>query len=232
MKLNETHSATGDAPVTAPPAPEARNESPKQETGAGKTRDRRARSTGPASRGKTPAKRSNGHVDVNGHDRVSRPSAVPAAPEGQGNAASVDANGASAASAAISAAAGTDRDAYAEVAQASDDGKRPRAIGAHSRLDAGEPQHREASDKPGRRRNAKPGTKEIAPLPDSVADFVDEIHSRVNLFRVLQRLLRSEDEKVKQRALERILEMKYAKDAASVEEPVQIILDGPRPQRD
>jgi len=59
-----------------------------------------------------------------------------------------------------------------------------------------------------------------APLPDDIADFVDEIHSRVDLFEVLSRLLNSEDEKVKQRALERILEMKYGKGSASSEEPV------------
>jgi hypothetical protein len=229
MKLDEKHSAIGDASATAPHAPETRQERPKRETG---TRNRRARGAGPKSRGKTPAKRSNGYPGVNGHDRASGPSAVLAAPGGQGSAASVDANGASAASAAISAAAGTDRNAYAEVAQASNRGKRPRAIGAGSRPDAGLPQHRLATEKPGGTSKAEPESKEITPLPDDIANFVDEIHSRVDLFRVLQHLLKSKDEKVKQRALEKILEMKYGKGAASSEEPVQIIVDGPRPQRD
>jgi hypothetical protein len=229
MKLDEKHSAMGDAPATAPHAPERRQEQSGRKAG---TRNRRAHSAGPASRGKTPAKRSNGQPRVNGHDRASRPSAALTAPDGQGSAASDDANGASTASAAISAAAGTDRDACAEVAQASNRGKRPRAIGAGSRPDAGVPQHRLASEKPGGTSIAGPESKEIAPLPDDIADFVDEIHSRVDLFEVLHDLLTTEDEKIKQRALEKILEMKYGRGAASGEEPVQIIVDGPRPQRD
>jgi hypothetical protein len=229
MKLDEKRSAMGDAPATAPHAPEKRREPSGQKAS---TRNRRARSAGPTSRGKTPAKRSNGQPRVNGHDRASRPSAALNAPDGPGSAASDDANGASAASAAISAAAGTDRDACAEVAQASNRGKRPRAIGAGSRPDAGPPQHRLASEKPGGASKTEPESKEITPLPDDIANFVDEIHSRVDLFQILQDLLESEDEKVKQRALEKILEMKYGKGAASSEEPVQIIFDGPRPQRD
>jgi hypothetical protein len=101
------------------------------------------------------------------------------------------------------------------VAQASNRGKRPRAIGAGSRPDAGLPQHRLASEKPGGKSKAEPESKEITPLPDDISNFVDEIHSRVDLFQVLQDLLESEDEKVKQRALEKILEMKYGKGAAT-----------------
>lgn len=230
MKLDEKHSAMGDAPATAPHAPEKRQEPSGRKAG---TRNRRARSASPASRGKTPANRSDGQPHVNGHDRASHPSAVLTAPDGEGNAASVDANGASAASAAISAAAGTDRDAYAEVAQASNRGKRPRAIGAGSRPDAGLPQHRLATEKPGGTSKAEPESKEITPLPDDIANFVDEIHSRVDLFRVLQHLLKSKDAKVKQRALEKILEMKYGRGAAALaEDPQQIVIDMPGPKRD
>jgi len=45
-------------------------------------------------------------------------------------------------------------------------------------------------------------------------------------------LLRSEDEKVAQRAWERLLEMKFGKSAAVGEEAPQVVLDLPRPQRE
>jgi hypothetical protein len=55
----------------------------------------------------------------------------------------------------------------------------------------------------------------------------------VDLFKVLQNLLKSKDAKVKQRALEKILEMKYGKGAAALaEDPQQIIIDMPGPKRD
>ncbi len=236
MKLHETHSALKGAPAAAPRAPEKRQEPPKPEPGTEKTRDRRTRGFAPTRRGKTPAKRSNGHPGVDGHDRASSPSAAHTAPAEKGSAASVDASGASAASAAVSAAAGTDREACAEVAQApserercrqADAAPRPRVPGdANSRVVA-----RENSVSSGAQEKLPPGPGE-SPLPDDIADFVDEIHSRVDLFEVLRDLLISEDEKVQQRALEKVLEMKYGKGAASSEEPVQIIMDGPRPQRD
>ena len=128
MKLREKHFAMGDAPATAPDAPGKRQEPSGRKAG---TRNRRARSAGPASRGKAPAKRSNGQPRVNGHDRASRPSAVFTAPEGQGSAASDDASGPSAASAAISAAAGTDRDACAEVALPPPSSKKTKCSGTN-----------------------------------------------------------------------------------------------------
>lgn len=221
MKLDEKHSAIGDASATAPHAPETRQERPKRETG---TRNRRARGAGPKSRGKTPAKRSNGHPGVNGHDRASGPSAVLAAPGGQGSAASVDANGASAASAAISAAAGTDRDAYAEVAQASNGRERPRNAGARSRAVGRKPRasgdigarrfSRKNAVSSGERKKAPLGRGET-PLPIDSAGFVDAIHARVDLLEVGENLLRSNDEKVVQRAFERMLDIKFGRGAAA-----------------
>jgi hypothetical protein len=70
-----------------------------------------------------------------------------------------------------------------------------------------------------------------APLPSNVADFVEEIHRRVDLFAVWQKLLRTKDLKIKQRAAERLTDLRY-KGAASAEEPQQILFDLPRPKLD
>ena len=233
--MDETHSGAGHVAASTAHTQETRVEQPKKAPGK---RNRRARGSAPASRSKSSAKRSNGHPRVNGHGRASSPSAALPAPDGQGNAASVDASGASAASAAASAAAGADREAYAEAAHAPSGrarfrqtkaATRPRVPGdSHSRHVAGED-----ADPSGAREQgpSRPGPGEI-PLPDDIADFVDEIHSRIDVFEIVSDLLGSKDEKVKQRALEKILEMKYGRSAESSEEPVQIIMDGPRPQRD
>lgn len=251
MKVDETHSAVGDAPASMPHPHETRVKQHKKAPGKRNRRTRglaptrppgRASSPRRAGRGKTPVKRNNGHAGVNGHDRASSPSAALHAPAEKGSAASVDASGTSAASAAVSAAAGlprqasTDRDACAEVARApsgrersrqTEAEPRPRVPGdANARVAA-----RDNSVSSGAPEKLPPGPGE-APLPDDIADFVDEIHSRVDLFEVLRDLLISDDEKVQQRALEKVLEMKYGKGAASSEEPVQVVLDVPRPIRD
>jgi hypothetical protein len=235
MKQAETHSVMGEASATAPHATEMRQERPKRETG---TRNRRACGIAPASRSKSSVKRTNGHPRVDGHGRASSPSAALPAPDGQGSAASVDASGASAAIAAASAAAGADREAYAEAAHApngrerfrqSKAGPRPRVSGdAHPRKAAGD---KADSGDAREKKPSRPGPGEY-PLPDDIADFVDEIHSRIDVFEIVSDLLGSEDEKVKQRALEKLLEMKYGRSAESSEEPVQIIMNAPRPQRD
>jgi hypothetical protein len=209
-----------------------------QEKKSPRKQNRRARGIAPASRSKTSVKRSNGHSRANGQDRAASPDAALPAPDGQGSAASVDASGASAAGAAASAAAGADREAYAEAAHApsgrarSRQAKaepRPRVPGdAHSRKAKGD---KADSGNAREKRPSRPGPGEN-PLPDDIADFVDEIHSRIDVFEILSHLLGSKDEKVKQRALEKLLEMKYGRSAESNEEPVQIIVDGPRPQRD
>ena len=71
-----------------------------------------------------------------------------------------------------------------------------------------------------------------AELPDDAPSFVDEIARRVDLYEVYKGLLESEDEKIRQRALERLLEMKFGK-GGPVDEPLRINFDGlPRPIRD
>jgi hypothetical protein len=241
MKVDEVRAPAGDVPGCTPHPQETRDELEKQSAGK---QNRRARGTAPASlpgrarRSKTSVKRNHGHSRANGHDRAASPGAAPPAPDGQGSAASVDASGASAASAAASAAAGADREAYAEAAHAPNGRTRSRQAKAEPRprapgdANSGNP----AADKSDtankkKRRPSRPGPGE-KPLPDDIADFVDEVHSRIDVFEIVSDLLGSKDEKIKQRALEKILEMKYGRSAESSEEPVQIIMDGPRPQRD
>jgi hypothetical protein len=125
-------------------------------------------------------------------------------------AASDDASGTSAAVAAHSAAAGADRHACAEVAQAPPQGERTPRVSSE----------------------AVPERKNDAPLPSDGADFVDAVHARVDLIDVGKQLLQSGDEKIKQRAFERMLELRYGKGAPPVEEAQHIVIDLPRPVRD
>src|SRR6266851_769552 len=69
------------------------------------------------------------------------------------------------------------------------------------------------------------------PLPVNPGDFVEEIHRNADLFIAWERLLNSKDEKIRQRAVEKLTEMRY-KGAALADEPRQIIIDMPRPDRD
>jgi len=62
-------------------------------------------------------------------------------------------------------------------------------------------------------------------LPENPGDFIDEIHRRADLFVVWQELLNSKDEKIKQRAAEKLTEMRYKGAAALADEPQQIIID-------
>ncbi len=165
----------------------------------------------------------NGHAGPNGRPNGHGPASLERGgiPAHWDQAASDDASGASVASAANSAAAGADRVACAEVAPprpngaahilsgatspASDkgkEGKKPRVTGKSTKIPPGE-----------------------GPLPESPADFVNEVHCRIDLFRIWQSLLRSKDPKVKQRAVEKLTEMRYKGAAALEEEPQQIVLD-------
>lgn len=63
------------------------------------------------------------------------------------------------------------------------------------------------------------------PLPDNPAEFVEEIHRKVDLTEVWHRLLRSKDEKVRQRAIEKLTGMLYDDGAISDEEPQQFVMD-------
>jgi hypothetical protein len=63
------------------------------------------------------------------------------------------------------------------------------------------------------------------PLPDNPGAFVDEIHRRVDLFAIWQKLLSPEDPKTQQRAVEKLTEMRYKGAAALADEPQQIVID-------
>lgn len=63
------------------------------------------------------------------------------------------------------------------------------------------------------------------PLPDNPAKFVEEIHRKIDLFEVYHSLLRSKDEKIIQRAIEKLIGMLYEDCAISAEEPQQIVMD-------
>jgi hypothetical protein len=165
---------------------------------------------------------------VNGHGLASTERG--GVPANRGHAASDDASGVSVASAAASpAAAGlqpqasTGRNAYAEVAP-------PPPNGAAKQVSPGNissPDESNKKDKP--KRQVPPGKY---PFPDSPAEFVEEIHRKVDITEIWRDLLQSDDEKIKQRAVERLTSMLYEDGALSGDDPQQIIFDLPRPKRD
>src|SRR6266403_6241687 len=164
------------------------------------------------------SRRTNGHAGpqdrTNGHAPASTDRGGIAA---HGNhAASDDASGACVASAAISAAAGTARDAHAHAVP-------PRPNGTPHQEDD------KNSKDAGKSQIVPPGE---GPLPANPGDFVEEIHKRIDLFKIWQGLLQNGDDKIKQRAVEKMTEMRYKGAAALEEEPQQIVIDLPRPKRD
>lgn len=111
--------------------------------------------------------------------------------------------------------AGTDCEAYAEVAPPAPTGVAtvlPETTSSASR------QHNDEEDIP-------PGEN---PLPLDVEEFVQEIHSKIDLTEVWHSLLRSKDDKIRQRAVERLTDLLYKGPAASGEEPQQVIFDFPK----
>ncbi len=128
-----------------------------------------------------------------------------------GPAASDDARGTPAGAAAHSHATAADRTAYAEVAGACSIEERVKDLTA-----------------------PEPGSAEDVSLMQDGAAFVHALSARVNLVAVTETLLASKDEKIKQRMLERALELKFGKGSAPPfgEDAPQVILDLPRPNRD
>jgi hypothetical protein len=152
---------------------------------------------------------------------------------GMGRAASVDASELSVANAAdSSAAAGADREAYADVAPSQGKGKRRQTAGAAS------PRRRNSKSKDGRKeKNAAHARREtvpgLEPLPIDGEAFVDAVHARVDLVQLEVDLLRSRDDKIAQRELAYLRELRYGKRAPIADdEPLPIIFDAPRPERD
>ena len=152
---------------------------------------------------------------------------------GIGRAASVDASELSVANAATSSvAAGADREAYADVAPSRGKGKRPQTAGAASRSrgkKSGKKKRKEAG-KADARRVVLPA---LEPLPVDGEAFVDAVHAQVDLVQLEVDLLSSKDDKIVQRELAYLRELRYGKRAAAAdEEPTQIIFDMPGPERD
>jgi hypothetical protein len=181
---------------------------------------------------RTNPRKTNGHAGAlgrpNGHDPASvERGGVPVAPRPGdshlNHAASDDASGIPVACAPASSVASlpsqasTDREAYAAAAP-------PPTQSARRGSETGQAQGT------GTDREKFPGGE--SPLPDIPGDFVEEIHRRADLFEVWQSLLNSEDEKVRQRAVEKLTEMRYKGADALADEPPRIVIDMPRPDRD
>jgi hypothetical protein len=157
---------------------------------------------------------------VNGHDHAS--SSVPAAPDTPlpPKAGSDDQSGASVAIATASfAAAGADRQAYAELAEGTN--------GRVQRISSLEDELRVPSEIVVKKHS--PGE---APLPADPAEFVEEIHQRVDLFEIWQELLESRDDKIKQRAVEKLTEMRYKGAQSLGEEPPRVVWELAPSRRD
>jgi hypothetical protein len=209
---------------------------------------RRARGVIPEKRSETPPMKSNGHdtstSKVNGHGPVSpsRTAQEMEAPIEKGRAASDDAHDFPSAAAASSAVAGMERDACAEVARPPEGGTKR---GSRRRnTGAGTGTSRALSEKNGSKNKRATGedkdekdTVDIPPgsepLPIDGVGFVDAMHAHVDLYLACTRLVKSKDEKIAQRMVERLLEMSYGKTPAPLEDQApQIIFDAPRPIRD
>jgi hypothetical protein len=173
-----------------------------------------------------PQDRSNGKGDrvaVNGHapDAAEREEI----PGHRDRAASDDAGGLLVASATSSVVAGANPDAYAAAAPAEAHGSRSRKTGTAPR-----PPDKGAggADKNEKAPEIPPGTE---PLPVDGPEFVEAVHERMDLIALQVKLLRSDDEKIVQRELAYLRELRYGKTVAPSTEdgPVQIISDVARP---
>ena len=211
---------------------------------------RRTRGANPVKRSETPKMKSNGHdtgaARVNGHGKASpsRTAQEREAPLEKGRAASDDARDFPTAAAASSAAAGKERDACAEVAQAPEGEKKSRPNGRNRRAGTGSPcvpseknmtmdeLNDEPKDKP-KGKSTRKGEKDTVdippgsePLPENGAGFVDAMHEHVDIYQACARLVKSGDQKIAQRMVERLLEMKYGKAAsAPPEDAPEIVID-------
>jgi hypothetical protein len=142
---------------------------------------------------------------------------------GLDRAASVDASELSVANAAASSAvAGAEREANAEVAPSEGTGRRRSSAGAAS--------PRRSKEESAEEKRKVPGGSE--PLPIDAEAFVDAVHSRVDFVLLEEKLLHSKDDKIVQRELAYLRELRYGKRASPDDEPTQIIFDMPGPERD
>ena len=187
--------------------------------------------------------KANGHAEISGrtNGKGDRPAANGHGPNADeqkeipmnlNRAAADDAGGLLVASA-TSVVAGANPNAYAAVAPAEAHGSRPCKSGAAPRSQgkgsksSDKKKKDEALEKP--KRPEIPGGTE--PLPIDGPEFVEAVHERLDLIALQVMLLRSEDEKIVQRELAYLRELRYGKTVApSVDDgPVQVIYDVGRP---
>jgi hypothetical protein len=158
------------------------------------------------------SRKPNGHAGTQGRSNGHAPASTERGgiPERRGQAASDDDSRAPVIGAAGSGTApGTDCEAYAVAAPLRPNGHAPQsAVTATHQQDKTEP---------------LPAGE--FPLPDDPGEFVQEIHRNADLLIAWQRLLNSKDEKIRQRAVEKLTEMRYKGAAALADEPKQIIID-------
>jgi hypothetical protein len=130
--------------------------------------------------------------------------------------------------AASPAAAGANRDAYAEAASApalGENGASPKAAGRNRAASESKGQAKHKSnranateqDSPSkdlaeRLKNIRPATEA---LPPDGPEFVEAVHTRMDLIALQVELLRSGDEKIVQRELGCLRELRYGKTASS-----------------
>ncbi len=216
---------------------------------------RRTRGATPAKRSETPKMKSNGHdtsaARVNGHGQASPSRTVQEmeAPLEQGRAASDDARDFPTAAAASSAAAGKERDACAEVAQAPEGEKHSRP--KKSKTKAGPGTSRAPSDKEtsnGKNNDTNEnenmsGAKDTEdmvhippgsePLPEDGLGFVDAMHEQVDIYLACARLVKSRDpEDLSAHGRTAARNVIYQGPGGRYGQTPQIIFDAPRPIRD
>jgi hypothetical protein len=156
-------------------------------------------------------------VGVNGHGLASAGRDGIPAPACAGgprdHAASDDASGEAVANvASFATAAGTDHQACAEVAPSLPNG-----------AERYSPQTTPAVSNSGKEeKEVPPGDH---PLPADPAEFVEEIHQKIDLTELWRNLLRSTDEKIKQRAVEKLTDMRYKGASSLADEPAQVVID-------
>jgi hypothetical protein len=171
------------------------------------------------------------HPDGHGQDQAVGGGATPHdfdfAPAVLSRAASDDVSGTFVVGTAPSTAVCTTRETYAEAARDGGSAARSRlrriALRANGSADA--PAERTADEAP----EIPPGAE---PLPVDGAEFVEAVHERVDLIALEVRLLRSLDEKIVQRELAYLRELRYGKVAAPLEDEGQrVVFNLPRPDR-
>ena len=155
---------------------------------------------------------------------------------GTGRAASVDASDLSVANAAASsAAAGAEREAYADVAPGEGEGKQlvSATAASQSPKKSGKGARQASSEVTGAAKTLRRIPPGREPLPVDGEAFVDAVHAKVDLVQIEVALLKSEDEKIRQRELAYLRELRYGKRAEPADgEPTQIIFDMPGPERE